>query len=118
MFIESNLPEDPVFRDHVLGWVVFRAAPWRIQGIYSSKERAKEEAREAGDEYQVTLAGQSGNKAPHAAIVGVINMITGTHYTKLAVSHYLNGGNDRAARGNPLTADEMVKAIRSPVKVW
>ncbi|ENS4525555.1 hypothetical protein ACE09S_003560 [Salmonella enterica] len=56
MFIESNLPEDPVFRDHVLGWVVFRAAPWRIQGIYSSKERAKEEAREAGDEYQVIYA--------------------------------------------------------------
>lgn len=56
MFIESNLPEDPVFRDHVLGWVVFREAPWRIQGIYSSKERAKEEASQSGDEYQVIYA--------------------------------------------------------------
>lgn len=51
MFIESNLPEDPVFRDHFLGWVVFREAPRCIQGIYSSKERTKEEAFQSGDEF-------------------------------------------------------------------
>ncbi|EHI7336393.1 hypothetical protein LRU46_004548 [Salmonella enterica] len=45
-------------------------------------------------------------------------MITGTHYTKLAASHYLNDENDHAARGNPLTANEMVKAIWFAVKVW
>lgn len=46
-----KLKADPDNAGSVLGWGVYRSAPWDLQGIYQTKEEAQAQAKTSGKGY-------------------------------------------------------------------
>lgn len=53
MFVVYGLKEDPENEGWVLGWGVFRPAPWHLVGVYATKDIADNKATILGDRYSV-----------------------------------------------------------------
>lgn len=47
----SKLEADPDNAGSVLGWGVYRRAPWDLQGVYETEVEARAQAKEAGEGY-------------------------------------------------------------------
>lgn len=47
----SKLKADPDNAGSVLGWGVYRLAPWRLQGVYETEDEARAQAKAAGAGY-------------------------------------------------------------------
>ncbi|ENM1949530.1 hypothetical protein I5418_18505 [Citrobacter braakii] len=55
MFVVHGLPHDPTDHDRVIGWVVFRPAPWHLVGVFATEYMARKELQTRGDDYHVQL---------------------------------------------------------------
>ncbi|MFJ2526191.1 hypothetical protein ACIOWB_24000 [Pseudomonas capeferrum] len=50
----SKLKADPEKAGWVLGWGVYRMAPWHLQGVYDTEEKARAQADASGEGYLVS----------------------------------------------------------------
>lgn len=53
MFVVHGVSHDPNDHDRVIGWAVFRPAPWHLAGVFATEHMAMEELQAVGDGYQV-----------------------------------------------------------------
>lgn len=51
----AKLKKDPDNDGSVLGWGVYRNAPWNLQGVYETKDDARLQAESAGEDYVVAF---------------------------------------------------------------
>ncbi|AXA27627.1 hypothetical protein C1S65_16490 [Pseudomonas putida] len=51
----ARLKKDPDNSGSVLGWGVYRMAPWDLKGVFETKEDARLQAESAGEGYVVAF---------------------------------------------------------------
>jgi hypothetical protein len=55
MFVVHGLPHDPSDHDRVIGWAVFRPAPWHLVGVFATEYMARKELHTLTADYRVQL---------------------------------------------------------------